>query len=149
MSCLVRKVHLQYVSCSTIDDICSTDINEMPTVRGEYVDAIIAVCVAKIFNFRMCSPLTQCQNMEVDRQCSSSSADSIAGDSNDEDVGYSKVIRAEGVSSFWFLRERWESKGDSILGTSAQNKVLKGWIWSFGKCMGHPWSHFISVLGSL
>ena len=42
--------------------------------------------------------------MEVDRGeyvCSSSSADSIAGDSNDEDVGYTEeVIEGEGVSSF-------------------------------------------------
>ena len=55
--------------------------------------------------------LYKCQNMEVDRWeyvYSSSSAESIAG--NNDYVGCTEVIEAEGVSSFLFLRERWESK---------------------------------------
>ena len=72
--------------------------------------------------------------MEVDRGeyvCSSSSADSIAGDSNDEDVGYTEeVIEAEGGSELVLIpRREVRVKRGLNLGTSTNIIKLNMIIW--------------------
>ena len=71
--------------------------------------------------------------MEVDRGeyvCSSSSADSIAGDSNDKDVGYTEeVIEAEGRELVLIPRREVRVKRGLNLGTSTNTIKLNMIIW--------------------